>query len=66
MTFLLFADTIADPIPEFAQLCGKLLGRRWEVAAGVASLGAITGAVIVYWVLMSNFLFLTVNWAEGE
>jgi len=59
-------DTIADPIPEFAQLCGKLLGRRWEVAAGVASLGAITGAVIVYWVLMSNFLFLTVNWAEEK
>jgi len=59
-------DSVLEPIPEFAQLCGRLLGRRWELAAGVASLGAITGAVIVYWVLMSNFLFLTVNWMEEK
>ena len=58
------ADSPLDAIPEFAQLCGRLLGRKWELAAGIASLGAITGAVIVYWVLMSNFLFLTVNWIE--
>jgi len=55
-----------NKIPEFAQLCGRLLGRKWELAAGIASLGAITGAVIVYWVLMSNFLFLTVNWIEQK
>jgi len=59
-------DSPLDAIPEFAQLCGRLLGPRWEFAAGITSLGAVVGAVIVYWVLMSNFLNNSVSWIQQK
>jgi len=47
-------------ISEFGDLCGLLLGRWAELTATSFSVLAILGAAIVYWVLMSNFLFSTV------
>jgi len=47
-------------ISEFGDLCGILLGRWAEITATAFSVLAILGAAIVYWVLMSNFLFSTV------
>jgi len=47
-------------ISEFGDLCGIFLGRWAEVLATKFSVMAILGAAIVYWVLMSNFLYSTV------
>ena len=63
---LLFSDTPLNPIKEFAQLCGELLGTKFEYVSGVSSIMAVTGAVIVYWVLMSNFLRNTVDLIARE
>ena len=52
-------DSPLNPIKEFAQLCGRLLGPKYEYISGISSIMAVTGAVIVYWVLMSNFLMNT-------
>eukprot|EP00095_Tigriopus_kingsejongensis_P005831 maker-scaffold425_size175135-snap-gene-0.50 protein:Tk05831 transcript:maker-scaffold425_size175135-snap-gene-0.50-mRNA-1 annotation:"amino acid permease -like isoform 1" len=49
-----------QPSPEFAQLCGQMLGGAYEPIVGLCSLGAVAGAAIVYWVLMSNFLYHSV------
>ena len=56
-----FLDTPINPIKEFAQLCGRLLGPKYEYISGISSMMAVTGAVVVYWVLMSNFLRNTVD-----
>ena len=61
----LFAG-IETPIPEFAGLCSKLLGPIWEHVCAVFSLLAVLGAAIVYWVLMSNFLFNSVDFFIGK
>ena len=59
--FNYFVDTPLNPIKEFAQLCGRLLGPKYEYISGISSMMAVTGAVVVYWVLMSNFLRNTVD-----
>ena len=56
----------ASFIPEFAQMCGKLMGRFWEYLGSFFSLLAVTGAAVVYWVLMSNFLYNTVTYIYGK
>ena len=48
-------------ISEFNDLCGLLLGPWASHLATVFSVLAILGAAIVYWVLLSNFLFSTVS-----
>jgi sodium-coupled neutral amino acid transporter 9 len=53
-------------IPEFAQMCGRLMGSFWEYLGSFFSLIAITGAAVVYWVLMSNFLYNTVTFIYGK
>ncbi|TRY74665.1 hypothetical protein TCAL_00718 [Tigriopus californicus] len=37
-----------------------MLGPAYEPIVGICSLGAVLGAAIVYWVLMSNFLYSSV------
>jgi len=49
-------------ISEFSDLCGLVLGKWAELLASVFSVSAILGAAIVYWVLMSNFLFTAVDY----
>merc|ERR1719285_1328779 len=48
-------------ILEFADLSGLILGRWAELVATTFSVLALLGAAIVYWVLMSNFLYNTVQ-----
>ncbi|GLV36702.1 prestin [Carabus blaptoides fortunei] len=45
---------------EVAHLCKQLLGRWAEIIAKIFSMIVLIGANIVYWVLMSNFLYNTV------
>lgn len=47
-------------------LCKTLLGRWAEVIAHTFSLLVLTGANIVYWILIANFLYFTVNYLLGE
>lgn len=53
-------------ISEFGDLCGILLGRWAEYVATAFSVLAILGAAIVYWVLMSNFLYSTVSFVHDH
>ena len=45
--------------PEFSHVCGFFWGRAGEWLATIFSLVVMAGGSIVYWVLMSNFLFYT-------
>ncbi|XP_071838469.1 neutral amino acid transporter 9-like isoform X1 [Apostichopus japonicus] len=51
---------------EFSDVCRSYLGRWGEIISIIFSLIALFGAMIVYWVLMSNFLFSTVSFIRGE
>ena len=44
-------------ILEFSDICKKYLGKPGELIAVLFSLAANAGACIVFWVLMSNFLY---------
>ena len=54
-----------NELPEFAQLCGFLLGSKWEYVCAGFSLVAVLGVAIVYWILMSNFLRNTLEFGQG-
>ncbi|XP_059057647.1 neutral amino acid transporter 9-like [Achroia grisella] len=47
---------------EVPALCRVLLGRSSEVVAHAFSLVVLLGANIVYWILITNFLYFTVNY----
>ena len=53
-------------ISEFNDLCGLLLGPWAQYTATIFSILAIVGAAIVYWVLLSNFLYSTVSFIHGQ
>nr|CAD7195430.1 unnamed protein product [Timema douglasi] len=55
-----------NPDGEVADLCKILLGRSAEMVTKVISLVVLLGANIVYWVLMSNFLYYSVDYVHGE
>lgn len=44
---------------DFSDVCRSLLGRWAEWASTIFSISSLLGAIIVYWVLMSNFLYNT-------
>ncbi|CAI5449379.1 unnamed protein product [Caenorhabditis angaria] len=44
---------------EFSDVCREYLGKTGEMLAVVFSIIVLIGGVIVYWVLMSNFLYYT-------
>ncbi|KAL5022552.1 hypothetical protein ScPMuIL_001707 [Solemya velum] len=46
---------------EFSDVCHRYLGRGAEVIAVVSSLLSLIGGMIVYWILMSNFLYNVVS-----
>ena len=50
---------------EFTDVCGYYLGRWGTYISTFFSLAALTGAAIVYWVLMSNFLYNSVKYIYG-
>ncbi|XP_026741496.1 sodium-coupled neutral amino acid transporter 9 homolog isoform X2 [Trichoplusia ni] len=47
---------------EVPALCRALLGRGAEALAHVFSLLVLLGANVVYWILITNFLYFTVNY----
>ena len=51
---------------EFSDICRIHLGRWGDWAAFAFSLCAIFGALIVFYVLMSNFLYNTGRFIHGE
>lgn len=51
---------------EVAQLSKKLLGPWAEVIAKLFSFIILLGANIVYWILMSNFLYYSVGYIHGK
>jgi len=53
-------------ISEFNDLCGLLLGPWAQYTATIFSILAIVGAAIVYWVLLSNFLYSTVSFIHDN
>jgi len=50
---------------DFSHVCRYYLGRWAEILSMIFSLIALIGGAIVYWVLMSNFLFHTVTFIHG-
>lgn len=54
------SDTCEVPL-----LCRRLLGRWAEVVAHIFSLLVLIGANVVYWILITNFLYFTVNYFIG-
>nr|CAD7576014.1 unnamed protein product [Timema californicum] len=55
-----------NPDGEVADLCKILLGRSAEMVTKVISLVVLLGANIVYWVLMSNFLYYSVDYVHAQ
>ncbi|CAG2057222.1 unnamed protein product [Timema podura] len=55
-----------NPDGEVADLCKILLGRSAEMVTKVISLVVLLGANIVYWVLMSNFLYYSVDYVHDD
>ena len=51
---------------EFNEVCEHYLGRMGKYVSVASSLLALLGASIVYWVLMSNFLYNSVKFVHGE
>ena len=55
----------SDESPEFSDICRYYFGRVGEYVSVAFSLIALLGAAVVYWVLMSNFLYHSVKFMYG-
>ncbi len=67
--FCLFSgEKLGVNFPEFPQLAGSLMNRvpGFEIAMGVSSLVAVAGALTVYWMLITNFMYNTGNFLYCE
>ena len=51
---------------DFSDVCRHYLGRWAEILSVIFSLFALLGGAVVYWVLMSNFLFHSVTFIHGS
>lgn len=51
---------------DFSKLCGTLLGRWGSSASVFFSLCTLLGAMIVSWILSTNFLYYIVYYIYGE
>ncbi|XP_077981323.1 neutral amino acid transporter 9-like [Glandiceps talaboti] len=51
---------------EFSDVCKHYLGKWGEYCSVFFSLSALLGAMIVYWVLLSNFLYHSVKFIHDE
>ncbi|XP_039267165.2 sodium-coupled neutral amino acid transporter 9 homolog isoform X1 [Styela clava] len=56
-----FADPVTGSIPEFAVVCQKLFGKFGTIITTQCSAILFAGALIVYWILMSELLYNSVN-----
>lgn len=55
-----------EGLDDFPDLCYFLLGRFGQMVSVLFSALSLLGASIVYWVLMSNFLYHSVKYLYGE
>jgi len=61
------ANTMSNPEGiEFIDICEKYLGKSGKIFAFVFGALAFLGAVLVYWVLMSNFLYRVGKFAHDQ
>lgn len=51
---------------EFSDICKKYLGKPGEFIAILFSVAANAGGAIVFWVLMSSFLFYSGKYIHGN
>lgn len=51
---------------EISELTRHLLGRKAELFSKLFSYIVLIGALIVYWILMSNFLYFIVDYIHGQ
>ena len=61
-----FVTGKANTDGEVAELASMLLGQWAGYIAKLFSLLVLLGAVIVYWILMSNFLYHSVDYVYGK
>lgn len=66
MTVTVALDFLGNDNGEVAQLSKKLLGPWAEIIAKLFSFVILLGANIVYWILMSNFLYYSVGYVHGK
>jgi len=59
------AGLIGSENVDFPDVCRHYLGRWAEILSVIFSLFALLGGAVVYWVLMSNFLYHTVTFIHG-
>lgn len=60
-----FFIAASSVITDLAVLCKRLLGRWAQWLAVIFSALILLGASIVYWILLSNFLFHTVDYVHS-
>lgn len=58
-------DGIGSSGVDFSIVCRHYLGRWAEIVSVIFSVISLIGAAMVYWILMSNFLFHTVSFIYG-
>jgi len=61
----LFLESTGEVL-EFSDVCRQYLGRWAEGLAFVSSLLTLLGGMIVYWILISNFLYNIVLFIYGK
>lgn len=66
LDFFFAFSAMRGEILEFSDICKKYLGKPGELLAILFSLAATAGAAIVFWVLMSNFLYNSGKYIHGE
>ncbi|KAK3590716.1 hypothetical protein CHS0354_012289 [Potamilus streckersoni] len=54
-------QTLDGQMVEFSDVCRRFLGRGAEGIAVLSSLLVLLGGIIIYWILMSNFLYNIVS-----
>ena len=57
----IYFTAVSSEVLEFSDVCRYYLGRWAEIIAFISSLLTLLGGMIVYWILISNFLYNIVS-----
>ena len=63
---LIYPAAGCSEVLEFSDVCKHYLGRPGEICAVIFSVITLLGGAIVYWVLMSNFLYNIVFFIDSK
>nr|CAD7414235.1 unnamed protein product [Timema poppensis] len=55
-----------DHFGDLGELCRLLLGRNYELVVKITTVFSMICCIIIYYILMSSFLFDLVNLVHGE